>query len=876
MKKKIKYLIAYFIGALSPAENKISIQDLSIFFSILIATLILRKNRNKSIIINASYDKYHSEFKTELQLIKKRFPELIRVYTQTKSNLRHELLLATFEMLKIAFENIDEDVDDIISWSYQFLKKGLENTLLKIKGKNGAKVQDSDILFRTQFFTDKYMVRYLVDKCLSGINKKDILNVVVIDCASGGGNFLTYSFERLYWNYKKARANWSSQHIVDSILNNAIIGYDLDNNLSNIASLSLFVKACTYATPSNNTHIYLYGGIPNDNLGFLNPNISSCFVNRSDFNFKMLEINKKKKIKVFVTNPPFMGKRDMDISLKNYLLYNYPQSKGDLCASFIQKLMKIMNKEDILGVVSQNNWMYLTSFRDFRRSFLEKYTLKSCVDLGSNAFEDINGEKTNVALCVISISDKSSSRFYNLSHKQLDEKKVLLAENSIPTKLIYELHQNLFLKNRNYEFNYRLEHGFEILKRLHTYSDFARPMQGTSTGNNSEFVKYAWEVNGCPDWKLVSKGGGFSKWMGLNYYKVRWGKNAEIIKANKGSALRNIDKISSTHLVYSDTGTLGLNVRVLKENQVFIASGPGIQVLKGDKYAHLAFLNSRIATFFLKVINPKFTISAGYISKLPVAESILNSRVISSKSKKCLELKKSYLQSKLPNFEFQHYNYESIYDVNLFIETLIRNDVENDYKRLILESDIELEIKNEYNFSMNELTEIKSTVGESPVFNKNKSKYINLEALDSLYSSYIDLNCLSISRSINGYSIGSESTLEALSYKFDVNPKLIYNLIKNNISLLKRTKAKYYNDLLHKIILHELGVKHITVYQFNTIKSSLLVNNIKTKYAFLRHQPELIENIYSILNCHHLISFFNKPLFILANEFLIVGQPHNE
>jgi hypothetical protein len=51
-------------------------------------------------------------------------------------------------------------------------------------------------------------------------------------------------------------------------------------------------------------------------------------------------------------------------------------------------------------------------------------------------------------------------------------------------------------------------------------------MQGTSTGNNTEFVKFAWEVNGSPDWKLVSKGGGFSKWVGLNYYKVHWGENA--------------------------------------------------------------------------------------------------------------------------------------------------------------------------------------------------------------------------------------------------------------------------------------------------------------------------------------------------------------
>jgi hypothetical protein len=75
---------------------------------------------------------------------------------------------------------------------------------------------------------------------------------------------------------------------------------------------------------------------------------------------------------VFVTNPPFMGKRDMDTSLKNYLIANYPESKGDLCVSFIQRNIQLMNDKDVLGVVSQNNWMYLSSLKDFRKIFLDK------------------------------------------------------------------------------------------------------------------------------------------------------------------------------------------------------------------------------------------------------------------------------------------------------------------------------------------------------------------------------------------------------------------------------------------------------------------------------------------------------------------------
>ena len=874
MKKKLKYFVSDFIKNSYFLENAIPIHNLSIYISVIIACLSLRKHKSRNGKMNITYHNYNSEFKDEIQLIKQRFPELIKVFNNTESKLKEKPIIQA-ERLKFVFYELDDDLDDLISWSYQFMKKGLEKSAFRKIGKDKAKIQDADLLFTTQFFTDKYMVKYLVDESLNSLGIKNIEKVVIIDCASGGGNFLNYSFERLYSLYRKTKPNWSDQKIVDFILNNAIVGYDLDCNLSKVASLSLFVKACSYAVPSKTTQIKVYGGELGDKLGFLNPNVTSNSINKTTFKSQLEKINKEKKIKVFVTNPPFMGKRDMDISLKNYLLTTYPQSKGDLCVSFIQRIIQVMNDKDVLGAVSQNNWMHLSSLTEFRKTFLEKQTLKECVDLGSNAFEDINGEKTNVSLCIIGNSERKASRFYNLKFKSLTEKRSAVIQRNILKELTFELNQSQFLKNSNLEFNYQLEHRFENIQKLSLYSQFAKPMQGTSTGNNAEFVKYAWEVNGNPDWKLVSKGGGFSKWAGLNYYKVLWGENAEIIRANKGSALRNIDKIPSTQLVYSDTGTLGLNVRVLKDNQVFIASGPGIQVLKGDKNAHLAFLNSRVATFLLKLINPKFTISAGYISKIPVAQNILDSKYIAQKSKKCLELKEKYLQKKLPNFEFQYYDYTTIKDIDLFIENSIMEDIESDYQRLYLESKIELEIRTQYNFNPKELAEIKSVVGESPFFNKNQSIKIHADRLDFLLSSSINLNCLSTSRAINGYSVGSESVLENLSYKLDVNPKAIYDLIKKYVSLLHITKAKYFNDLLHKVILNELGVKQISIYKFDVLNVYVVVDKIKSKYVFLKHQTDLTQRIFSILNNHHKISFFNKPLISVSNEYLTIGQVHS-
>ena len=92
---------------------------------------------------------------------------------------------------------------------------------------------------------------------------------------------------------------------------------------------------------------------------------------------------------------------------------------------------------------------------------------------------------------------------------------------------------------------------------------------------------------------------------------------------------------------------------------------------------------------------------------------------------------------------------------------------------------------------------------------------------------------------------------------------------------MKNTKAKYFNDLLHKIILYELGVKQISIYKFEVLYIELLVTKIKSNYPFLKTKPELSKQIISILQIHHKISFFNKPLVSISNESLTVGQNHN-
>lgn len=73
------------------------------------------------------------------------------------------------------------------------------------------------------------------------------------------------------------------------------------------------------------------------------------------------------------------------------------------------------------------------------------------------------------------------------------------------------------------------------------YKDIAVPMQGTSTGNAKELVGYFWEHFGDFEWVSVSNGGGYCRWQGLNDSVVKWGEDGEYIKAQKGSALSNVE-----------------------------------------------------------------------------------------------------------------------------------------------------------------------------------------------------------------------------------------------------------------------------------------------------------------------------------------------
>ena len=95
---------------------------------------------------------------------------------------------------------------------------------------------------------------------------------------------------------------------------------------------------------------------------------------------------------VVVTNPPYLGGKNMNPRLKVFAEDNYPMSKSDLFAMFIERCSKMSVSHGTVAMITMQSWMFLSSFEDLRKWILDEKTILSMAHLGARAFDTIGGE----------------------------------------------------------------------------------------------------------------------------------------------------------------------------------------------------------------------------------------------------------------------------------------------------------------------------------------------------------------------------------------------------------------------------------------------------------------------------------------------------
>ena len=661
------------------------------------------------------------------------------------------------------------DAPNFLGQLYQGLRRPLRRASTQAAASAGT-YKDEHFLPVTQLLTDTYLARWLTVRALDGV---DLANAVVMDPAVGGGIFLIESFRHVI--DKSAPGN--RREVARDLLEHRLRGYDLDPDMVAIARVSLWLAASQVDPACAPPAKIFKGGDPV--AGSLDPRTSR----------RLLARERSDRL-VILMNPPFLGRRWTTPSLRNYLRKHIPSSGNDMCAAFMVSFARSLQTGDRLGVVHQSSVVHLSSLKPARVELLSKVHVIDGVDLGSGAFKEVTGDKTRVSLTVFESGAQRGpwpAARLNLSDESYGEKQRLLERDNNGERLRRRSAPSLL--------------NLAMRKAPRSYSDFARAMQGTSTGNNSLHVKYFWEVAADEtDWKEASKGGGYCRWWGLRRYMVRWGHDGSALNGSPGAVVRNAARAESASLVWSDTGMFGVNARLAVPGSVFIAAGPGIAVHVGDARSHLGYLNSRFVTAMLRELNPKLTLAPGTVGKIPFPEEALADYELSMAVSSAIRLKQQQESRRPDCLDWSGPPRPTPCEFRDLIERELLSDLTVELQRLEVEAAIDDRVFELMGVSKNVRGQAVKVTNGNPVI-RASLETPNLELLDRRYAALI-ADSLRVVGSRT--SPRSEGPLESLSLATGLEPRQMIEHLRP-LAGMQRTLARYESAILHELALDALG-----------------------------------------------------------------------
>ena len=69
------------------------------------------------------------------------------------------------------------------------------------------------------------------------------------------------------------------------------------------------------------------------------------------------------KYHVVVANPPYAGLNGLNVNLQNYAKINFPRSKNDLYAMFMERSICLSLKYGFMSMINMQSWMFLSRLR---------------------------------------------------------------------------------------------------------------------------------------------------------------------------------------------------------------------------------------------------------------------------------------------------------------------------------------------------------------------------------------------------------------------------------------------------------------------------------------------------------------------------------
>lgn len=369
------------------------------------------------------------------------------------------------------------------------------------------------------------------------------------------------------------------------------------------------------------------------------------------------------KYDVVCTNPPYMSVSSGSALLNKYVKDNYPDSKTDLFAVFIEKCKQLTKKNGYQAMITMHSWMFLSSYEKLRAKMLS-YDLISMAHLGARAFEEIAGEVVQTTTFVMRnsyVKDYRGTYSRLVSGTSQSDKERLYLEQEHQYYASAELFDVIPGRAIAYWISNNLRSVFE---RGVLLSKIASPKQGMATADNNRFVRKWYEVlygdisfNFGPNYKWFpyNNGGGYRKWYGFNTDVVNWENDGAAIKAYPKAYVRNEKDYFKEGITWNALGSSAISARYFGEGYIFSNAGMAVFTESRNLKVLLAFINSVVANKVLEVTSPTLNFNAGDIANLPLLFEKNRTEEIISLANECIDISKRDWDSFEVSWEFERH-----------------------------------------------------------------------------------------------------------------------------------------------------------------------------------------------------------------------------
>jgi len=631
---------------------------------------------------NSTDDLYRYLLLTQCNALNSALPEMFeKLGGYSEMLLPNNILKPEGVIGRLVSDIPEEDFRDavqIIGWMYQYYNTEPKQAVFDGLKKN-VKITKEKIPAATQLFTPDWIVRYMVENSLGRLwlesHPNDALkanwkyyldeaeqtqevaerlrvlrsqspvkspeDIRLIDPCMGSGHILVYAFDVLMQIYESE--GYNPRDAAKLILEKNIYGLDIDRRAYQLAYFSLMMKARQYNrrifTEGVKPQVYHPAGFPEgEEYGSLvkvdtlppkpeEPKEITLFTEKYEttlnaWNFKRLLVQ---KYDVVVTNPPYMGGSGMGAKMSDFVKKNYPDSKSDLFAVFIEKCGELLKPTGYQAMITQHAWMFLSSYEKLRGKLMHRDII-NMAHLGARAFEEIGGEVVQTTSFVLSKRNTSNFeatyvRLVDYNSQQAKEEAFLSGSDRHTAK------KENFEKIPGSPVAYWVSEAMlRAFDNGQIYAVSTTPSQNV-TGNNARFVRKHWElpsrsIGSKDSWIFYAKGGGYRKWYGNLDDVVNW--TPEVRKIYQYGDGKHASQIINKDYWYRKGITWGLitsnipSFRVMPDGATFDKGGSTIIV--NDEVYNFVFglLNSKAFLSIVLTFNPTLNFQIRDICNTPL------------------------------------------------------------------------------------------------------------------------------------------------------------------------------------------------------------------------------------------------------------------